>query len=114
MTSLQGARTLFFMADRRVEPRNFQVGTGMLNDPDRLEDIAHQLQQSELNARLPPKTKFKEVLNATPQAKGPPKKRPLSKEKLRPGAAHPSQQMVGFGTETDDEDEPKEKIIVKV
>jgi hypothetical protein len=101
------------MSDRRVERRNFQVGTGMMNDPERLEELAHQRQQSELNARLPPKTSFREVL-AAPAAAGPPRKRkrPLSKEKLRPTAAHPAQQMVGFGV--DDDDAPKGKIVVKV
>lgn len=102
------------MADRRVERRNFQVGTGMMNDPERLDDIAHQLQQSELNHRLPPKQKFGEVLRAPPPPPAPLKrKRPLSKEKLRPTAGHPAQQMVGFGT-GDDDDAPKEKIVVKV
>jgi len=101
------------MADRRVERRNYQVGTGMMNDPERLDDIAQQLQKSELNHRLPPKQKFGSVLNAPPPSKGPIKrKRPLSKEVLRPTAGHPAQQMVGFGT-GDDDDSPKEKIIVK-
>ena len=103
------------MADRRVERRNYQVGTGMMNDPERLQEIAEQLQKSELNHRLPPKQKFGAVLGAPPKpAPALKRKRPLSQEKLRPTAGHPAQQMVGFGTGDDDDDRPKEKIVVKV
>lgn len=103
---------------RRVEPRNFHVGTGMLNDPERLEDLEMRKQQSELNARLPPKVKFAAVLSAEKPAGAKPKRaRPKTKDKLRPTG--PAQQFVGFGSLDDDDDlnvEPKKpgKVVVKV
>jgi hypothetical protein len=102
------------MADRRVERRNFQVGTGMLNDPERLEELESMKQQRELNARLPPKVTFQQVLTARPVKPKPKPKRPVSKEKLRPTAAHPAQAMVGFGTDDDELNESVQKIVVKV
>ena len=86
------------MADRRVERRNFQVGTGMMNDPERLDEIAHQLQQSELNHRLPPKTKFSEVLAAPPPAAPPLETQTAALERKCCAQArlHPAQQNGGL------------------
>lgn len=103
---------------RRVEPRTPQAGTGTLNDPQRLEELEQRRRLSELNARLPPKTTFNQVLaGAPPEARRHKLKRPLSKEKLRP---NPKCQPASFGFSVDDDelllgDEPrkKEKIIVK-
>jgi hypothetical protein len=104
---------------RRVERRDFHIGTGMLNDPDRLEELEMRKQQSELNARLPPKIKFGQVMAAQKPTAGKPKRnRPKSDAKLRPSG--PSQQFVGFGSEDDSDeidDVPKAKrakVIVKV
>ncbi len=97
------------MADRRVEPRNFHVGTGTLNDPERLADIAARRQQSELNGRLPPKVTFRAVLDRPPEvAKRAKRKRPTSKEKLTPSA----QQNVSFSSDGDET--PKGRLVVKV
>ena len=87
-----------------------------MNDPERLEELAMRKQQSELNARLPPKVKFKQVLDAAPPVAGRPKRnRPKSDQKLRPSA--PAQQFVGFGVEPDADDplaDRKQKVVVKV
>lgn len=95
-------------------------GTGSMNDPERLREIEEQRHNKELNARLPPKTTFKQVM-ATPQQANPKKKpkRPVSDEKLRPTSQHPVQQMVGFGDERDEidellEDGERPKIVMKV
>lgn len=91
----------------------------MMTDPERLREIEEQRHHSELNARLPPKTTFKQVINE-PRKAGPKKKpkRPVSDQKLRPTAAHPAQQMVGFADTKDEidellEDGERPKIVVK-
>jgi len=105
--------------NRRVERNNIMSGTGMMTDPERLREIEEQQHHSELNARLPPKTTFRQVLNAPPKAGGPSKReRPKSKEKLRPTAQHPAQQMVGFSDGKDEidellEDGEKARIVLK-
>ncbi|MCC6807146.1 MAG: hypothetical protein IT381_06960 [Deltaproteobacteria bacterium] len=90
-----------------------------MNDPERLREIEEQRHHSELNARLPPKTTFKQVITAPAKAKPKKKpKKPVSDEKLRPTAQHPVQQMVGFGDDRDEVDElledgERQKIVVK-
>ena len=80
-------------------------GTGMLNDPERLRELEERQHHSDLNARLPPKTKFREVLRAPPKDAGQKKvkrQRPVTDEKLRPSAAHPAQRATGFFSEDDE------------
>lgn len=92
----------------------------MMTDPERLREIEEQKHHSELNARLPPKTTFKQVISTPRKATGKKKpQRPVSDEKLRPTAAHPAQQVVGFGEVKDEidellEDGERKKIVVKV
>jgi hypothetical protein len=108
------------MADRRVERRNVMTGTGMMTDPERLEEIEEQRHHSELNARLPPKTTFKQALHAPQKSRVSNKpKRPVSDEKLRPTSQHAMQQMVGFADHKDEidellEDGERPRVVVKV
>lgn len=55
------------MADehRRVEPRGV-VGSGMLTDPERIEQLEHERERMERTWREPPKRKFGEVLLEAP------------------------------------------------
>ncbi len=91
----------------------------MLNDPERLRELEERQHHSDLNARLPPKTRFMQVLNApTKHERRATRERPRSEEKLRPTARHPAQQMVGFADTKDEldellEDGEKSRIVVK-
>lgn len=55
------------MADehRRVEPRGV-VGSGMLTDPERIDQLTHERDRSERTWREAPKRKFGEVLTEAP------------------------------------------------
>ncbi len=55
------------MADehRRVEPRGV-VGSGMLTDPERIEQLAQDAERKERSWREAPKRKFGEVLSEAP------------------------------------------------
>lgn len=92
------------MVHRRVELRNHLSGTGSLNTPERLDELEKQKQHSELNARLPPKTRFSAVMQSKAQPVNVPNKRsrPLSKQKFGPSSGHAA---VGFGASSDIEDD---------
>jgi len=105
---------------RRVERQNIMSGTGMMTDPERIRELEEQQHKSDLNARLPPKTTFRQTLNAPPKVESSSKReRPKSSELLRPSAQHPGQQMVGFADGRDEidellEDGERARIVIKV
>lgn len=104
---------------RRVESRHALIGSGALNDPDRLEELERRRRLSESRSPLPPKVKFGQVLAATPlpkaqKAQDPFKKRPLSKKKYHENYAQPGVDGAGFGKMDDDFEEPAAGPVVVI
>jgi hypothetical protein len=100
--------------DRRVEPKQVLVGTGIGTTPERIADIRARTAELEKLSRPKPTQEFGAVLAA--KSAGRPKAEPSAKEKRkqalpkkgpRPGIAHPSQREA-YGR--DDDDDP---VIIK-